>query len=170
MWEPYNHDKYSCHIRPAIQAAFPNATIRTPHKVGEQLQGDGWSCGYICLWWQIAVEKLIESGDPPVCWEKPTEVPALWKSLIWSALRVYENRRDIFSSLWVALKEHDLDAASVNPVRDLLADDWGTAMDQGKLGRQELNSMKKKLEDFVGTLPKASARRRSSRKKKVSAK
>ena len=56
-----------------------------------------------------------------------------------------------------------------NPVRDLLADDWRTAIDQGKLGRQELNSMKEKLEAFVGSLPKASTRRRSSHKKKLTA-
>ena len=49
LWEPYaaGHDKVSRHVPDAFKEAFPGVIIYT-YEAGEQPNGDGWSCGYIC--------------------------------------------------------------------------------------------------------------------------
>ena len=106
LWEPYSHNKYSAHIKKLLEEEFPTSTVNsfTP---GVQEKGDGWRCGYICVWWQILVMKLIEEGSAPRAWSQPTAPPQRWVSLIWKVRR----ERNLLLE-WH--DDHDLAAAAVH--------------------------------------------------------
>ena len=78
QWEPYDHGRYSKHIKESVVSAFPEGAV-TYHtfNVGVQKRGDGWSCGYICTWWQLVVLKLLRDQCAPRSWDNTPLPPPL---------------------------------------------------------------------------------------------
>ena len=72
-WEPYPHTKYSQPVATAITKAFPHATVSPPIPVGEQEGGDGWSCGCVCVYWQIIMQRLVNLDSAAHAWARPIE-------------------------------------------------------------------------------------------------
>ena len=81
LWEPYSHNKYSGHIKEQLMAKFPTANVNS-FTTGVQKRGDGWRCGYICVWWQILVMQLMAEDCAPRTWEAPTPPPQRWVALV----------------------------------------------------------------------------------------
>ena len=93
LWEPYGHTKYSGRVLEAIKAAI---AASQPRLIPVGQQKDGWQCGYICVWWQMLVQKLIREGSAPAGWSQPPSVPGLWVNLCWSVLRVAKAQRAVW--------------------------------------------------------------------------
>ena len=140
LWEPYDTGRYSDHIEKAVKASCERVWFKR-HLVGEQKRGDGWSCGYICVWWQIVVQKLIADNNPPIYVENPAPVPVLWPGLVWTALRLFEKKWEVYGML-------HLDATLAEPVRALVAPEWQQVVANGHLSRRAVKAMKASLDKF----------------------
>jgi hypothetical protein len=136
LWEPYSHNKYSAHIKKILENEFPTSTVNS-FAAGVQAQGDGWSCGYICVWWQILVMKLIQEGSAPRAWAAPTAPPQRWVSLIWKVLR----ERNLL------LESHDGDHdIAFAAVHKQIAAPWKVCMESGSLTDKHLEEMQTLLD------------------------
>ena len=135
LWEPYNHNKYSAHIKAELAETFPTASI-TSFTPGAQKRGDGWRCGYICVWWQILVMKLIAEGSAPRVWKTPTDPPQLWVSLVWTVLR---------ERMFLLESDKDEDLA-IGHVRAQVAELWKQCVDSGSLSADHLEEMQTLLD------------------------
>ena len=140
LWEPYSHSRYSAHIKAELEKALPGSTIHS-FTTGVQKRGDGWRCGYICVWWQLTVMKLIEEGQAPRVWQDPTPPPELWVSLVWKVLRE--------RNLLLAMNVHEVIGAG--DVRCTLAPQWKECMTSGSLTGKQLQSLQVSLDEYIDT-------------------
>uniref|UniRef100_A0A7S1JIB1 Uncharacterized protein n=1 Tax=Eutreptiella gymnastica TaxID=73025 RepID=A0A7S1JIB1_9EUGL len=77
LLDPYANTSHSHDLRDR----FPNAMV---HGTGHQMQGDGWRCGYIVLWWQIFLYFYFQV-NPSVSAFEPECLPRMpdqWEQLI----------------------------------------------------------------------------------------
>ena len=140
LWEPYSHNRYSAHIKAELEKNIPGSTIHS-FATGVQKRGDGWRCGYICVWWQLTVMKLIEEGQAPRVWQDPTPPPELWVSLVWKVLRERK----------LLLAMHVEEAIGAEGVRCTLARQWTECVASGSLTGMQLQSMQGSLDDYIDT-------------------
>lgn len=148
LWEPYNHTKYSQRVATTIAEAFPGVAVPVLIPVGEQDSGDGWRCGYICVWWQILVQKLVSEDCAPSNWSRPLETPRLWVNLVWSVLRISNAQRPVYRGR----KELFCTGTAPAAVRSLLLDEWLGVVTKCKLDEEALDQMQELLRVYQATL------------------
>ena len=144
-WEPYDHGRYSKHIRESVESAFPEGAV-TYHtfNVGVQKRGDGWSCGYICTWWQLVVLKLLRDQCAPRSWDNPTPPPPCWTPLVWCTLRVRDQQ-------W-ACDMHGIDESAGSLRSCLLKTEWMKAIGSGSFDQGAVDKLKSTLAAYSRTL------------------
>ena len=81
LWEPLSSDDLSFDVFDAFRKVC--GPVGVNQYIMKQ-QSDGYSCGYITVWWALYQHSIIKSGGQPM--ESPPPPPAGWEKIVWIML------------------------------------------------------------------------------------
>ena len=81
IWEPLSSDNLSKDVVGAFQEVCGPDGV-TPYIMEHQT--DGWSCGYISVWWALYQHSITKTGGQPM--ESPPRPPVGWDRIVWLML------------------------------------------------------------------------------------
>lgn len=91
MWDPLKDSKISKPVLLALQEVCGNDNVKK-YYTGQQKKSDGWSCGYISVWWKLL---MVHHGnnhtDGRPIDAVPEKPPVGWDELVWLMLELRDS-------------------------------------------------------------------------------
>lgn len=91
IWEPYDHERCCKHIRNSLKKACNDVSL---HLTGQQKSTDGWSCGYIAVWWAVLINMQLQGNGRDDPWEEPDRPHLRWNELVWMLLKLRDQKQN----------------------------------------------------------------------------
>jgi hypothetical protein len=93
LWEPWGTNRLSGHIRKFLEL-LPGVTV-IAHLTGVQV--DFWRCGYICAYWLLMINALIQNGEVPTEWKIPEthDFGGGWEDFVWQLCRIRDLQQQL---------------------------------------------------------------------------